>query len=174
MSWRRFCKTSWRRLEDVWPRRIYWSWSRRLEDVLKTSSEDEDQRRLQDVFIKTNVCWDMASQWRSKSIISNTFISNTSLKLAENQAIVKQHTEPDLLRFENYSYMPTSKNNKTFLKNKQVSKFVCIHEIIRLNIMKLKMNMKKKENRYDINRPRSRHWRKHSKYKKCLSMMILI
>ena len=97
MSWRRFCKTSWRRLsktswqdvlktswrhlEDVWPKWIYWSWSRHLEDVLKTSSEgewlrriysswsrrlqdvfktspeDEDERRLQDVFIKTNVCW---------------------------------------------------------------------------------------------------------------------
>ena len=26
-------KTFWRRLEDIWPRRIYWSWSRRLEDV---------------------------------------------------------------------------------------------------------------------------------------------
>ena len=62
MSWRRFCKTSWRRLEnvlktswqddlktswrfleDLWPRRIYWSWSRRHEDVFwrwreKTSS----------------------------------------------------------------------------------------------------------------------------------------
>ena len=36
--------------EVVWPRRIYSSWSRRLEDVLKTSSEDEDERRLQDVF----------------------------------------------------------------------------------------------------------------------------
>ena len=23
------------------------------------SSEDEDERRLQDVFIKTNVCWDV-------------------------------------------------------------------------------------------------------------------
>ena len=83
-------KTSWRRLEDVdvWPGRIYWSWSRRLQDVLKTfsedawvrriyspwsrrledvlkaSSEDEDKRRLQDVFIKTNVSWD----WRQYSI----------------------------------------------------------------------------------------------------------
>ena len=59
-SWRRLedvLKTFWRRLEDVWPRRIYWSWSRRLEEVLKTSSEDEDERRLQDVFIKTNVWW---------------------------------------------------------------------------------------------------------------------
>ena len=34
--------------EDVWLRRIYWSWSRRLEDVLKTSSADEYERRLQD------------------------------------------------------------------------------------------------------------------------------
>ena len=47
-----------RRLEDVWPRAIYWSWSRRLEDVLKTSSEDAWVRwiysfwwwRLEDVF----------------------------------------------------------------------------------------------------------------------------
>ena len=77
-SWRRFedvLKASWscledvfarrledvlaRRLEDVWPRRIYWSRSKRLEDVfwrrmtkanifvlIKTSSEDEDERRL--------------------------------------------------------------------------------------------------------------------------------
>ena len=62
-------KTPWRRLEDVWPRRIYWSWSRRLEDVfwrplskanmfvlIKTSS-----RRLEDVFIKTNVCWTVSA-----------------------------------------------------------------------------------------------------------------
>ena len=81
MFWRRFCKTSWRRLEDVWPWRIYWSWSKRVEDVFwrrmaktnifvlmkaswkrlgdvfrrrrrKTSS-----KRLQDAFIKTNVSW---------------------------------------------------------------------------------------------------------------------
>ena len=87
MSWRRFCKTSWRRLEDVlktsWRRLedvLKTSW-KRLEDVLKTYSQDEyiglDQdvlktssedvrlrrtysswsRRLEDVFIKTNVCW---------------------------------------------------------------------------------------------------------------------
>ena len=28
-----FCRTSWRCLEDIWPRRMYWSWSRLLEDV---------------------------------------------------------------------------------------------------------------------------------------------
>ena len=62
-------KTSWRRLEDVWRRWICWSWPRSLEDVFKTSSkdlwlrriyssEDKDKRRLQDFFIKTNVCWE--------------------------------------------------------------------------------------------------------------------
>ena len=57
-SWRRMTmtnilvliKTSWKRLktssEGVWVRRIYSSWSRRLQDVLKTSSEDEDERRV--------------------------------------------------------------------------------------------------------------------------------
>ena len=81
MSWRHFRKTSFRRLEkvlktpwrriaktnilvltktsseDVRLRRTHSSWSRRLEDVFKTSSEDEEERRLQDVFIKTNLCW---------------------------------------------------------------------------------------------------------------------
>ena len=38
--------------------RIYSSSSRRLEDVLKTSFEGEVKRCLQDVFIKTNVCWE--------------------------------------------------------------------------------------------------------------------
>ena len=72
-TWQEVLKTSWRRLEDVWSRLIYWcwsrrlkddlktssegewlrwiysSWSRRLEDVLKASSENEDERLLQDV-----------------------------------------------------------------------------------------------------------------------------
>ena len=39
-------KKSWRRLRL---RQTYSSWSRRLEDVLKTFSEDEDERRLQEV-----------------------------------------------------------------------------------------------------------------------------
>ena len=39
-------KMSWRRLEDVWPRETYWSWSRGLQDALKASSEDECERLL--------------------------------------------------------------------------------------------------------------------------------
>ena len=78
MSWRRFCKTSWRRLgkaswrglenvlktygqdenigldQDVFWRRMS---KANIFVLIKTSSEDEDERCLQDVFIKTNVCW---------------------------------------------------------------------------------------------------------------------
>ena len=39
-------KTFWRRLEDIWPRRIYSSSSRHLEDVLKMPSEDVWLRRI--------------------------------------------------------------------------------------------------------------------------------
>ena len=38
--------------------------------------------------------------------------------------------------------------------------------------MKMKMKMKNISHRYDINRPRSRHGHKYSKYKKCLSIMM--
>ena len=40
--------------------------------------------------------------------------------------------------------------------------------------MKIKVKMKKRSYRYDINRPRSRHGHRYSKYKKCLGMMMLI
>ena len=57
------------------------------------------------------------------------------------------------------------------LKNKQKNKCVCIHEIIRLIIMKMKMKMKNRSYRYDMNKHRSRHGHKYSKYKKCLTMV---
>ena len=36
------------------------------------------------------------------------------------------------------------------------------------------MKMKNRSQRYNINRPASRHVHKYSKYKKCLSMMMLL
>ena len=60
------------------------------------------------------------------------------------------------------------------LRNKQKNKCPCIHEILRLIIMKMKMKMKNISHRYNINRPWSRHGHKYSKYKKCISMMMLI
>ena len=60
------------------------------------------------------------------------------------------------------------------LKNKQRGKYVCIHEIMRLIIMKMKVKMKKRSHRYDRNRPRPNHEHKYSKYKKCLSKMMFL
>ena len=61
------------------------------------------------------------------------------------------------------------------LKNKQKRKRVFADEVTRLMIMKkIKMKMKNRSHRYVINRPRSRHRRKYSKYKKCLSIMMRI
>ena len=41
-------------------------------------------------------------------------------------------------------------------------------------MMKIKIKMKNRSYRYDINRPRSRHGHKFSKYKKRLIMTMLI
>ena len=58
-------------------------------------------------------------------------------------------------------YHPKIKNT---LKNKQKNKCVCIHDIIRLTIMKIKMKMKNRSHRHDLNR--FRHGHKNSKYRK--------
>ena len=42
---------------------------------------------------------------------------------------------------------------------------VSIHETTRLIIMKMKMKMKNRPQRYEINRPKTRHGHKSSKYK---------
>ena len=83
--------------------------------------------------------------------ISNTFISSDGLKLANNQANAKQDPEAELLTVENYSRSsPTLSNNKNrtykqkISKNKQKNNCVCIHEIIRLIIMKMRMRIKKR------------------------------
>ena len=71
--------------------------------------------------------------------------------------------------FENYSHSSSSLSAKIIghiLKNKQKNKSVCIYEIIRSIIMKMKMKIKNRWRRYDINRPRSRPGHKYSKYKK--------
>ena len=60
------------------------------------------------------------------------------------------------------------------LKNKQKNMCVCIHEIIRVIMMKMRMKMKNRSHRYDINRPKSRHGQKYSKYTKYLSIIMLI
>ena len=74
-TWRRLCKTSWIRLEDVWLTRIYLFWSRHLEDVLKTASEDEGKRCLQDVF-KAPSSRRMKMSWRCLEDVLQTFLQD--------------------------------------------------------------------------------------------------
>ena len=72
-SWRRLGKRSWRSITKTnmlfltktsWTRLLKtYDWGdyiRLDQDVLKMSSEDEGERRFQDVFIETNVCWDIS------------------------------------------------------------------------------------------------------------------
>ena len=60
------------------------------------------------------------------------------------------------------------------LKNKRKNKCGCIHKIIPLITMKMKIKMKNGSQKYDINRPRPRHGHKCSEYKKCLCRMMFI
>ena len=64
--------------------------------------------------------------------------------------------------------------NRTYSKNKQKNKHVCIHEIMQLIIMKMKTKMKIDSRKYGINRPRCRHGHKYSKYMKRLSMITML
>ena len=73
--------------------------------------------------------------------ISNTFISNASLKLAKNQVNAKQHPEAEFCYMKIILILHPRYHPKIIvhiLKNKQNDKCVCIHEIIRLIIMKIK------------------------------------
>ena len=50
------------------------------------------------------------------------------------------------------------------LKNKQKNKCACINVIIRLIILEMKIKMENRKHSYDINRTRSRHGYKRSRY----------
>ena len=89
------------------------------------------------------------------------------MKLAKKQANAKQHPEAELLLFENYSHFSSTISSKVMghiLKNNQKNKNFCIHEIIQLIIMKMKMKMENRLHRYDIHKPRSRNEHEYSKY----------
>ena len=61
--------------------------------------------------------------------ISNTFISNTRLKLAKNEAIAKQPPDAERLKFKNYLHSSSTLSIKNILKDKKKNG-VCFHEII--------------------------------------------
>ena len=95
--------------------------------------------------------------------ILKIFGSNASLKLAKNQANAKQYPEVKLLLSENYSLSSStlsSKNNRRYSKK-------CAKN-------KIRVKMKNWSHGYDINRPRLRHGHKYTKYKICLTTMMVM
>ena len=106
------------------------------------------------------------------------FISNAKLELRKNQAKVKQHPESEFLLFENYSSisssMLSSKTNIRYSKKCSTNKSVCFNEILCLIMMKMRQKMKNRSHRYNINRTRSRQRHKCTKYKMCLSTMMIM
>ena len=112
--------------EDVRLRRTYSSWSRCLEDVLKTSSEDEDERRLQDVFIKANVCWAIIQKqshirdkvkvvlglpnYANKKELEHATVVDTS-DLDDKKDLIAFKAEVDKLDISKLVNVPNSLNN---------------------------------------------------------------
>ena len=90
-SWRRMAKTNKLVLtktfpEDVWLRRIYSSWSKRLEDVFWRRRRKTSSTRLQDVFIKMNICWVIS---RIKPFFYMTKMSKQKFKYLEKEKTFK-------------------------------------------------------------------------------------
>ena len=54
------------------------------------------------------------------------------------------------------------------------NKYVCLNEIIWLMTIIMRLKMRNRSHRYDINRPRPRHEHKYTIYKMCLSIMMTI
>ena len=104
---------------------------------MKCSTKEAALRRFPTNFAKT------------RFFISKTFfISNTSLKLAKNQAKYKQHAEAKLLLFENYSLSSSvlsSKNNRRYSKKYAENKSVGFNKIMQLITMKMRLQMKMKK-----------------------------
>ena len=95
--------------------------------------------------------------------------------MEKNQANAKQHPETEILLKENYSvssFMLSSKTKIRYSKKCVKSKCVCFNKIMWLIITRLKM--KNGSHTYEINRTRPRHGHRYTKYKMCLSIMMVM
>ena len=57
---------------------------------------------------------------------------------------------------------------------KHVQKCVYLNKVIWLITMKVRLKVKNRSHRYDINRPRPRHEHKYTKYKMCLTSIMMV
>ena len=98
-------------------------------------------------------------------------------EISKNQAKAKKHPQTKLLLFENYlplSSIFSSKANMSYSKKMCKNKCTCFNDIIWLIIMKIRLKMNNRSHRYDINRTRPRYSYNYTKYKICLSMMMIM
>ena len=109
--------------------------------------------------------------------VSSTFVSSARLKLAKNQANAKQRPEAELLLFKDSllsSFTSSFKNSRRHSKKCTKNEYLCLNVLIWLMAVKMRLNMKNRSHRYDINRPSPRHGHSHTEYKMCLSIMMVI
>ena len=72
------------------------------------------------------------------------------------------------------SFTLSSKDNRRYSKKCPKNKYVYLNENIWLMAKKMRLKMKNRSSRYDINRPRRWHGHKYTKYKICLDIMMVI
>ena len=99
--------------------------------------------------------------------ISNTFRGNTSwnwlkIKQSQEKPWVWTFALGNLLAFIPHSHQKVIQD---IVKSWAKQKCFCFNEIIWLVIKKMKVKIENRSHRYDINRARSKHGPKHSKYK---------
>ena len=68
----------------------------------------------------------------------------------------------------------SSKDNRRYSKKYANNRYFYLNEDIWLMATKMKLKMKNRSSRYDINRPRRCHRLKYTKYKICLDIMMII
>ena len=103
------------------------------------------------------------------------FYKQRQTEIAKRNNNKKQHTEAELLIFENYSYFSSTlqcKNNRTHYKEISKKRLCLCSWVYTINHNENEDQYENILHRYHINRPRHRH--KCSKYKKFLSMMMFI
>ena len=81
--------------------------------------------------------------------ISKTFISNARLKLAKDHTLMLNFCYLKIMHILQPRYHPKIIGN--VLKTNQNNKCVCIYQTIRLIIIQIKMKMKDRSHRYDLN-----------------------
>ena len=129
---------------------VLWILNRQAKIFLRTTLLDNKSNKPV-LYLKLSsyfVYWRLATHNQyTRFFTSSIFISNSRLKLTKNQANAEQHPEAELSLFEN-CWNSSAENNRTYSKKNQKSKCVCIHEIIRFILMKMKMKMKNRSHRW--------------------------